>query len=102
MTIDAHGNLFGTTYGGGAGGGTVWEIAKGSSTLTALADFNITNGIESYGNVTIDAHGNLLGTTAFGGASNAGKVWEIAKGRVPAPPSPPSTALTMETILLVT
>jgi len=84
VTIDANGNLLGTTVNGGAvggaGGGTVWQIAKGSSTLTALADFNITNGIESYGNVTIDAHGNLYGTAAYGGANNAGTVWEIAKG----------------------
>ncbi len=36
-TIDSAGNLYGTTlYSGGYGVGTVWEITKGSTTITTL------------------------------------------------------------------
>ena len=40
VTFDANGNLFGTAGGGASGLGTVWELAKGSSTITPLASFN--------------------------------------------------------------
>jgi uncharacterized repeat protein (TIGR03803 family) len=80
-TFDAKGNLYGTAYFGGAnGGGTVWELAKGSSTITALASFNGTNGADPSGDVTFDASGNLYGTARHGGANGAGTVWELAKG----------------------
>jgi uncharacterized repeat protein (TIGR03803 family) len=82
-TLDAQGNLFGTTLNGGTGSaGTVWELAKGSSTITTLASFNGTNGAAPVGGVTFDSHGNLYGTTVAGGASQdaIGTVWEIAKG----------------------
>lgn len=43
--IDSSGNLFGTTpFTGPDGDGTVWEIARGSTTITTLASFNGTNG----------------------------------------------------------
>lgn len=49
LTIDAAGNLFGTTTAGGMpGNGTVFEIAKTvqgyTSTPTTLVNFNITDG----------------------------------------------------------
>jgi uncharacterized repeat protein (TIGR03803 family) len=82
VTLDANGDLFGTASGGGANNmGTVWELAKGSSTITALASFNGSNGHQPLGGVTFDANGNLYGTTAFGGASSDnGVVWELANG----------------------
>jgi uncharacterized repeat protein (TIGR03803 family) len=80
-TFDANGNLFGTTYVGGASNqGTVWELAKGSSTITALGSFNGTNGVLPLGGVTFDANGNLYGTASEGGANALGTVWELAKG----------------------
>jgi uncharacterized repeat protein (TIGR03803 family) len=80
-TLDANGDLFGTASFGGANNmGTVWELAKGSSTITALASFNEPNGQQPLGGVTFDANGNLYGTTAFGGANSTGAVWELAKG----------------------
>jgi uncharacterized repeat protein (TIGR03803 family) len=81
VTFDANGNLFGTTYNGGATNqGTVWELANGSSTITALASFNGTNGELPLGGVTLDANGNLYGTASAGGANAIGTVWELAKG----------------------
>jgi uncharacterized repeat protein (TIGR03803 family) len=85
VTLDASGNLYGTTYYGGAGGvilgdGTVFEIAKGSGTITTLASFNGANGAKPEAGVTLDASGNLFGTTDLGGSGNVGTVFEIAKG----------------------
>ena len=84
VTFDANGNLFGTAQQGGPGGhGTVWELAKGSSTIMPLASFDGTNGANLLAGVTFDANGNLFGTAAAGGPSGptgGGTVWELAKG----------------------
>ncbi|HZL34925.1 MAG TPA: choice-of-anchor tandem repeat GloVer-containing protein [Tepidisphaeraceae bacterium] len=81
LAVDSIGNLYGTASRGGASGdGTIFEIAKGSGTITTLASFNGTNGANTEAGVTLDASGNLYGTTFNGGSSNAGTVFEIAKG----------------------
>ena len=81
VIMDSSGNLYGTTYEGGASGdGTVFELAKGSSTITTLASFNGTNGEDPYAGVISDSSGNLYGTTYEGGASGDGTVFELAKG----------------------
>jgi uncharacterized repeat protein (TIGR03803 family) len=81
VMMDAQGNLFGTTANGGAGNdGTVWELAKGSSTISPLAAFSGPNGANPYSALTFDAQGNLYGTTYFGGANSDGTVFVIAKG----------------------
>ena len=68
LIADAHGDLFGTTTGGGAyGDGTVFEIAKTAhgyaSTPTTLVSFDGTNGARPFGSLIADAHGDLFGTT---------------------------------------
>ncbi len=77
LTLDAAGNLYGTTqYGGSGGGGTIFELAApGHRKLTTLATFgsNDPNGAVPQGTLLIDAAGNLFGTTnggadQFGGA----------------------------------
>jgi uncharacterized repeat protein (TIGR03803 family) len=83
LTFDSQGNLYGTTFKGGAFGlGTVFEVAAGTSTLTTLDSFNITfdlepNGAYPLGGVTLDSQGNLYGTTNEGGAYGDGTVFEI-------------------------
>jgi len=81
LTMDAAGNLYGTTYSDGAyGAGSVFKLkpSNGAWTYTDLYDFTGgDDGANPYGGVTLDANGNLYGTTAFGGASDAGVVWEI-------------------------
>jgi uncharacterized repeat protein (TIGR03803 family) len=69
--------MYGTTsLGGASGNGAVWEIAKGTNAITAVASFNgTTNGSGPVG-VTFDAAGNMYGTVGGGN----GSVWEIAKG----------------------
>jgi uncharacterized repeat protein (TIGR03803 family) len=81
LVLDGSGNLYGTTYvGGAAGDGTVFELAAGSSTITALASFNGGNGQNPDGGLIMDASGNLYGTTYQGGAAGDGTVFELASG----------------------
>ena len=49
--------------GGAYGDGTVFELAKGSGTITTLASFNGTNGSNPYASLIMDSSGNLYGTT---------------------------------------
>ena len=81
LVQDSSGNLFGTADAGGPQGyGSVFELAKGTSTVTALATFNGTNGANPEGNLIEDSNGNLFGTTIGGGGSDLGTVFELAKG----------------------
>ncbi len=80
LTLDAEGDLFGTTANNGAGGdGTVFEIVKSTGQLTTLANFTGANGGSPERGVTIDAAGDLFGTTYSGGADDEGTVFEIVK-----------------------
>jgi uncharacterized repeat protein (TIGR03803 family) len=81
---DSAGDLFGTTYNGGASNdGTVFEIvntATGYATApTTLVNFNLTDGAKPFGTLLMDAAGDLFGTTTYGAAGAAGSVYEIAK-----------------------
>jgi uncharacterized repeat protein (TIGR03803 family) len=81
LAIDGSGNLYGATvFGGGSFNGTVFEVLKGSGTITTLASFNGTNGAHPYGGVVVDGSGNVYGTTRDGGASGNGTVFEIVAG----------------------
>ena len=82
LIIDASGDLYGTTYLGGADGeGTVFEIAETptgySTTPTTLVSFTNTDGANLQGSLIVDSSGDLYGTTANGGASIDGSVFEI-------------------------
>ena len=96
LVLDGQGNLYGTTeYGGANNDGTVFEIAKGSNTITIPAVFNGTNGAYPQGDLVLDAQGNLYGTTAGGPPGSYGTVFEIDKGsKTSSPPSPRLTAPT--------
>jgi uncharacterized repeat protein (TIGR03803 family) len=80
LTLDASGNLFGTTEGGGTyGDGTVFEIKAGTTTISTLASFNGTTGNSPSTPVTLDASGNLYGLSTEGG-SGGGTVFEVKAG----------------------
>ena len=67
---DAAGNLYGTTYNGGAnGGGTVFKVDN-TGHYTVLYSFG-TDGYYPKAGLIQDAAGNLYGTAAFGGTSNS-------------------------------
>ncbi|MGZ3371532.1 MAG: choice-of-anchor tandem repeat GloVer-containing protein, partial [Caulobacteraceae bacterium] len=81
LTADAQGDLFGTTYSGGAYGyGTVFELVNTGSGYTfqtlASLDYNTTGGYAMAG-VSIDAHGNLFGAALAGGAGGFGTIFEL-------------------------
>ena len=81
LTMDAAGNLYGTTHEDGAYGyGNVFKLSPaqgGGWTYTSLYDFtNGNDGGTPYGGVILDASGNLYGT-ASGGAQNNGVIYEI-------------------------
>lgn len=81
VTLDAAGNIRGTTSGGGASGqGTVFEIAHGSKTITVVATFDAANGLLPNPGLVRDSLGNLFGTTNAGGAYDDGVIFEIASG----------------------
>jgi uncharacterized repeat protein (TIGR03803 family) len=83
LIADASGNLYGTTYRGGASDdGTVFELANDANhTLSTLATFNGLNGNGPAAGLIMDANGNLYGTTYVGGVGGAnirGTVFEVA------------------------
>jgi uncharacterized repeat protein (TIGR03803 family) len=89
LVIDAKGNLYGTTYRGGASGlGTVFELkppAAGKTDWTEhiLHSFqgNPTDGANPEAGLSFDGNGNLYGTTVYGdtnGLYNAGTVFELS------------------------
>jgi uncharacterized repeat protein (TIGR03803 family) len=82
LALDSSGNLYGTTFDGGAyGEGTVFELSRGSNgkwTERVLHDFEGGNDGEApYASPIFDTAGNLYGTTRYGGASGNGTVFEL-------------------------
>ena len=80
LVRDGAGNLYGTTYGGGAGYGTVFKVTSAGKE-TVLHSFNFSDGANPYGGLVRDAKGNLYGTTTIGGIG-AGNVFKLdARGK---------------------
>jgi uncharacterized repeat protein (TIGR03803 family) len=97
VIIDKKGNLYGTTYAGGAFAGGVFELtpptALGSAwTETTLENFDSTDGGGPNGTLVFDNAGNIYGTTVIGGAANSGTVFELT------PPASPGGSW-IETVL---
>lgn len=84
LVMDASGNLYGTTFGGGSGDeGIAFKLSPTTSgfwTETILASFTGDNGANPNGSLLIDAAGNLYGTAPFGGSSIQGIVFELSPG----------------------
>jgi len=86
LLLDKHGNMYGTTTSGGAaGGGTVFEFSRATSTYNVLYDFcskkNCDDGATPSSSLIMDKKGNLYGTTTNGGRtvgySGWGEVFEL-------------------------
>ncbi len=82
LIVDVSGNLYGTTWQGGANGdGTIFEVANDANhTLSTLVTFNGANGANPLGDLIADSSGNFYGTTRSGGANNRGTVFQLAAG----------------------
>jgi uncharacterized repeat protein (TIGR03803 family) len=71
VVLDAAGNVYGTTSGGGTSGyGAVFKLA--GVTETVLHAFNQSDGALPYGGLIFDAVGNLYGATTRGGRLHCG------------------------------
>ena len=86
LTVDAAGNLYGTTSTGGnslTGEGVVYQLSPTSSggwKLNVLHSFsNLNDGNIPQGGVVFDAAGNLWGTADAGGHYGWGTVFEMTK-----------------------
>ena len=82
LTFDSAGDLYGTTYSGGANGwGTVFKLSPSGSGWTKTVIYNFQNandGRAPTGGVIFDQVGNLYGGTVFGGANSGGVVYELS------------------------
>ena len=89
LIMDASGNLYGTTAGGGTGGtGTVFSLINTSGTYgeNLLLVFGTTcggNGSSPEAGLIMDSSGNLYGTT-LSGVKNVGTVFELTNLSGPA------------------
>ncbi|MGB8785154.1 MAG: choice-of-anchor tandem repeat GloVer-containing protein [Terriglobales bacterium] len=81
VTLDAAGNIYGTTSQGGTDGlGTLYElvpVGKGKYQQRVQWNFNGTDGSGPNGGLVLDSAGNLYGTTPAGGSNGAGVVFEV-------------------------
>ena len=87
LALDRHGNVYGTTSGGGTnGGGVLFKLSSnldGTWSETVLHSFPASpdDGFSSTGGLVFDAAGNLYGTTmGGGGAFRYGTVFEMTPG----------------------
>ncbi len=78
LLVDAAGDVFGTTQGGGtAGAGAIFEYNAQSGILQDLASFDGAGlGGQPGSGVVADSSGNLFGTTQSGGADGYGTLFE--------------------------
>jgi hypothetical protein len=82
LVLDPAGNVYGTTWQGGAmGDGCVFEVSQnsdGSWTERVIYSFaGAPDGNGPQAGLVFDAAGNLYGTTSDGGVNGSGSVFEL-------------------------
>ena len=81
VVFDQAGNLYVTTFQGGAGFGTVFELVRSSGGWTPTPVYSFAGGNDGsapLASVTLDSAGNLYGTTSTGGPSDQGTVFKLS------------------------
>lgn len=91
VTLDASGNLYGTTVAGGSGGtcsgdgcGVVYKLTQTNGAWSQSVLYNFTGGNDGSGPggaVVFDKPGNLYGTTPDAGKDGVGVVYELSPGK---------------------
>jgi uncharacterized repeat protein (TIGR03803 family) len=77
LTLDAAGNVYGTTENGGTGAhGTVFKVDTAGN-YSILHNFSGPDGESMEGGVTLDPAGNLYGSTFDGGTNGVGTLFKI-------------------------
>jgi uncharacterized repeat protein (TIGR03803 family) len=78
LVRDSVGNLYGTTYSGGAAGyGTVFKLAPSGKETVLYSFTGGADGINPEAGLVRDTFGNLFGTTYGGGAPGYGTVFKV-------------------------
>lgn len=83
LILDGKGNLYGTTYAGGAyGQGTVFQVTPAGKETVLYSFRGVPDGAFPVGRLVMDAQGNLYGTTSYGGTHDQGTVFELTSSNV--------------------
>src|SRR5580704_14835934 len=85
VTLDTHGNIYGTTVSGGGGSceggcGVVFKLTNSGGTWTQTVIHQFTGGSDGSGpgsGLTFDRQGNLYGMTPTGGTYGLGVVYQL-------------------------
>jgi uncharacterized repeat protein (TIGR03803 family) len=78
LLLDSSGNLYGTTWAYGSGGGTVFKMVAATGAETVLHNFTGTSdGGNPYAGLVMDSTGALYGTTQLGGNNLSGVIYKI-------------------------
>jgi uncharacterized repeat protein (TIGR03803 family) len=85
VTLDSHGNLYGTTVTGGSGGceggcGVVYKLTHTQGRWNQSVIYSFTGGSDGSGPgspVVFDQQGNLFGATPTGGANGLGTIYQM-------------------------
>ncbi len=81
VSFDSTGNLYGTTYIGGAvGPGAIWKLSTSNGSWAESLPWSFTgtaDGGNPYQGVTIDSAGNIYCTAIAGGVNNGGAAIEL-------------------------
>ena len=80
LVMDEKGNLYGTTYMGGASGqGTIFRVTQGGKETVLYSFTGAADGGNPAARLLRDKKGNFFGTTYYGGGSNSGVVFKLDK-----------------------
>ena len=82
VTVDAAGNLYGTTTKGGTtNSGVVYQVTPAGVGSVLYNFTGADDGAFPMAGVILDAEGNLYGATSAGGTAGGGAVFELSPGR---------------------
>jgi uncharacterized repeat protein (TIGR03803 family) len=83
LTQGRDGNLYGTTYSGGANNlGAVVRINLSTGNSVVMHSFDGTNGSYPGAGLTLATDGNYYGTSVYGGSASVGVLYKITTGGV--------------------
>ncbi len=80
LTLDAVGDLYGTTQVGGTGNGVVFKLSPGGGSWTETVLYTFTGGLDGRApssNVVFGSSGDLFGTATGGGSKDLGVVFQL-------------------------